>query len=47
MFDEILPGCLYILVNNAGIGGPTQSVEDVTNEKWRACISVCIDSQFY
>jgi NAD(P)-dependent dehydrogenase (short-subunit alcohol dehydrogenase family) len=47
MFDEILPGGLDILVNNAGIGGPTKLVEDVTNEEWRACMSVCIDSQFY
>ena len=47
MFDEILPGGLDILVNNAGIGGPTKPVEDVTNEEWRACMSVCIDSQFY
>ncbi|WP_405278898.1 SDR family oxidoreductase [Cobetia sp. Ld8] len=47
MFDEILPAGLDILVNNAGIGGPTKPVEDVTNEEWRACMSVCIDSQFY
>ncbi|MBS7691968.1 SDR family oxidoreductase [Pseudomonas lalucatii] len=47
MFDAILPGGLDILVNNAGIGGPTKPVEDVTNEEWRACMSVCIDSQFY
>lgn len=47
IFDEILPGGLDILVNNAGIGGPTKPVEDVTNEEWRACMSVCIDSQFY
>lgn len=47
MFDEILPGGLDILVNNAGIGGPTKPVEDVTNEEWRACMSVCIDSQFF
>ena len=47
MFDEILPGGLDILVNNAGIGGPTKPVEDVTNQEWRACMSVCIDSQFF
>ena len=47
MFDEILPGGLDILVNNAGIGGPTKPVENVTNEEWRACMSVCIDSQFF
>ncbi|MFG0465373.1 SDR family oxidoreductase [Pseudomonas putida] len=47
MFDAILPGGLDILVNNAGIGGPTKPVEQVTNEEWRACMGVCIDSQFY
>lgn len=47
MFDEFLPGGLDILVNNAGIGGPTKPVEDVSNEEWRACMGVCIDSQFY
>lgn len=47
MFDEFLPGGLDILVNNAGIGGPTKPVENVSNEEWRACMGVCIDSQFY
>ena len=47
MFDQILPGGLDILVNNAGISGPTKLVEDISNEEWRQCMSVCIDSQFY
>ena len=47
MFEQFLPGGLDILVNNAGIGGPTKPVEDVTDEEWRACMGVCIDSQFY
>lgn len=47
MFDQFLPDGLDILVNNAGIGGPTKPVEHVTDEEWRQCMGVCIDSQFY
>ncbi|MFT6045656.1 MAG: NAD(P)-dependent dehydrogenase (short-subunit alcohol dehydrogenase family) [Arenicella sp.] len=47
MFDQILPGGLDILVNNAGISGPTKLVEDISDQEWRECMSVCIDSQFY
>lgn len=47
IFDEILPGGLDIMVNNAGIGGPTKPVEEVTDEEWSQCMNVCIDSQFY
>ncbi len=47
IFDEILPGGLDIMVNNAGIGGPTKPVEDVTDEEWRLTMAVCIDAQFY
>ncbi|MFT4635180.1 MAG: NAD(P)-dependent dehydrogenase (short-subunit alcohol dehydrogenase family) [Arenicella sp.] len=47
MFDQILPSGLDILVNNAGISGPTKLVEDISDQEWRECMSVCIDSQFY
>ena len=47
IFDEILPGGLDILVNNAGIAGPTALVEDISDEDWRRCMTVCVDSQFY
>ncbi len=47
IFDEILPGGLDIMVNNAGVGGPTKMVEDVTDEEWAHCMGVCIDAQFY
>ncbi|MCV6609320.1 MAG: SDR family oxidoreductase [Amphritea sp.] len=47
IFDQILPDGLDIMVNNAGIGGPTKPVEEVTNEEWQQCMGVCIDSQFY
>ncbi|MBN3563813.1 SDR family oxidoreductase [Aliamphritea spongicola] len=47
IFDEILPGGLDIMVNNAGVTGPTKLVEDVTDQEWRDCMAVCIDAQFY
>jgi NAD(P)-dependent dehydrogenase (short-subunit alcohol dehydrogenase family) len=36
-----------ILVNNAGIGGPTAPIENIGIENWRECLAVCLDSQFY
>ena len=47
IFDEILPDGLDIMVNNAGVTGPTKMVEDVTDQEWRDCMAVCIDAQFY
>jgi len=47
IFDEILPGGLDIMVNNAGIAGPTKLVEEVTDDEWRRTLGVCLDSQFY
>ena len=41
-FDEILPGGLDIMINNAGVGGPTKLVEDVTDEEW--ITGICIDA---
>ncbi|GIT71267.1 MAG: hypothetical protein Ct9H300mP28_10810 [Pseudomonadota bacterium] len=38
---------LDILVNNAGIAGPTKLIENITDDEWRKCMAVCIDSQFY
>ena len=47
IFDEVLPGGLDIMINNAGVSGPTKKVEDITNEEWSQCMGVCIDAQFY
>lgn len=47
VFDEILPAGLDVLVNNAGVAGPTKLVEDITDDEWRRCMSVGIDAQFY
>ena len=34
------------LVNNAGIGGPTKKIEDITPEEWNNCIDICLGGQF-
>jgi NAD(P)-dependent dehydrogenase (short-subunit alcohol dehydrogenase family) len=39
-------GGLDVLVNNAGIAGPTARVEEVTPEDWDRCIEICLTSQF-
>ena len=39
-------GGLDVLVNNAGIKGPTAPVEDVRLADWRECLEICLDSQF-
>lgn len=39
-------GGLDVLVNNAGIAGPTARVEDVSFEDWDRCIEICLTSQF-
>ena len=39
-------GGLDVLVNNAGIDGPTGRVEDVPPEAWDRCIEVCLTGQF-
>ncbi|EHL98829.1 oxidoreductase, short chain dehydrogenase/reductase family protein [Acetobacteraceae bacterium AT-5844] len=39
-------GGLDVLVNNAGIAGPTGKVEEINPEDWDRCINVCLTSQF-
>jgi NAD(P)-dependent dehydrogenase (short-subunit alcohol dehydrogenase family) len=39
-------GGVDVLVNNAGIAGPTALVEDVSPEAWRECLAVTLDSHF-
>ncbi|MGE0000004.1 MAG: SDR family oxidoreductase [Ilumatobacteraceae bacterium] len=39
-------GGVDVLVNNAGIKGPTAFVEDVSLEEWRECVGVGLDSHF-
>ncbi|HEX6980199.1 MAG TPA: SDR family oxidoreductase [Alphaproteobacteria bacterium] len=48
IFDEALAalGGLDVLVNNAGIAGPTGRVEEINPEDWDRCLDVCITGQF-
>jgi NAD(P)-dependent dehydrogenase (short-subunit alcohol dehydrogenase family) len=39
-------GGVDVLVNNAGIAGPTALVEDIDPEAWRDCLAVGLDSHF-
>ena len=47
MMDEILPDGIDVLVNNAGIAGPTAPIENISLEEWNHTINVCLNSQFY
>lgn len=40
-------GRLDLLVNNAGIAGPTAKVEDIAPDEWTATIDVDLNAQFY
>jgi NAD(P)-dependent dehydrogenase (short-subunit alcohol dehydrogenase family) len=47
-FDSALDDMdgLDVLVNNAGIKGPTALVEDIGYAEWQECLAVCLDSHF-
>jgi NAD(P)-dependent dehydrogenase (short-subunit alcohol dehydrogenase family) len=47
-FDDVLAswGGVDVLINNAGITGPTAFVEDIALEQWRRCLQVGLDSHF-
>ena len=49
MFDGVLGslGGLDVLVNNAGIAGPTARCEDVDPDAWERTLAVNITGQFY
>ena len=40
MFQQIENYGLDIIVNNAGIAGPTKLIENITDEEWRNCMAV-------
>lgn len=39
-------GGIDVLVNNAGVAGPTALVEDIDPAAWRECLAVGLDSHF-
>lgn len=39
-------GGLDVLINNAGIAGPTGPVERIDHPAWSECLRVCLDSHF-
>jgi NAD(P)-dependent dehydrogenase (short-subunit alcohol dehydrogenase family) len=40
-------GGVDVLINNAGVSGPTKKVEDITDAEWAQTISVNVDGLFY
>jgi NAD(P)-dependent dehydrogenase (short-subunit alcohol dehydrogenase family) len=48
LFEDVRSelGGLDVLVNNAGIAGPTGGVEEISPADWRRTIDVCLTGQF-
>jgi NAD(P)-dependent dehydrogenase (short-subunit alcohol dehydrogenase family) len=48
LFDEATAklGGLDVLVNNAGVAGPTAQVEEMHPDDWDRCLNICLTGQF-
>jgi NAD(P)-dependent dehydrogenase (short-subunit alcohol dehydrogenase family) len=40
-------GGLDVLINNAGIAGPTGGVEEISGQEWRKTVDINLNGQFY
>lgn len=49
LFDDVSNkmGGLDVLVNNAGIAGPTGNIEDLSSDDWHQTININLNAQFY
>ena len=49
LFDDVVAGLggLDVLLNNAGIAGPTCGIEEITPDVWRKTVDTNLNSQFY
>lgn len=49
VFDDIRisMGGLDVLINNAGMAGPTGGIDEITPEDWERTVAVNLNSQFY
>ena len=49
LFDDVVANFsgLDVLINNAGIAGPTGGIDEITPDDWRKTIDTNLNSQFY
>lgn len=44
---DIVSGGIDILINNAGVSGPTAAIEDISTEDWQNCLRTNLDAMFF